>query len=33
MTFESFTPGYIIYLLDVFLPGIGFGELLDIWGE
>ena len=24
-------PGYLIYLLFIFLPGIGFGELLSLW--
>jgi hypothetical protein len=24
-------PGYLVYLLFIFLPGIGFGELLNVW--
>jgi hypothetical protein len=28
---EAFLPGYLVYLLMVFIPGIGLGELLDIW--
>lgn len=28
---DGFVPGYLIYLLFIFLPGIGFGELLSLW--
>lgn len=28
-----FLPGYVLYLLEILLPGIGFGELLGLWGE
>jgi hypothetical protein len=31
MSPEGFLPGYLIYLLVIFLPGIGFGELFQIW--
>ena len=27
----GFAPGYLVYLLEIFLPGVGFGELLGIW--
>jgi hypothetical protein len=33
MTIASFTPGYVLYLLEIFLPGIGFGDLLSVWGK
>jgi len=33
MATEPFLPGYGVYLLEVLLPGVGFGELLGIWGE
>ncbi len=29
----AFVPGYVSYLLVIFLPGIGFGELLGVWRE
>jgi hypothetical protein len=28
---DGFLPGYIIYLLVIFVPGVGFGELLGLW--
>ncbi len=28
---ETFTPGYLLYLLEIFAPGIGLGELLNVW--
>lgn len=28
---QPFLPGYLVYLLFIFLPGIGVGELLGIW--
>src|ERR1700730_258965 len=31
MASEAFLGGYVLYLLEIFLPGIGFGELLRIW--
>lgn len=30
---ETFLAGYGIYLLEIFLPGVGFGELLGLWGD
>ncbi|MFI5421441.1 MAG: hypothetical protein ACHQ1H_10790, partial [Nitrososphaerales archaeon] len=31
MASEAFWGGYVLYLLEIFLPGIGFGELFRIW--
>lgn len=31
MVGQAFVPGYAVYLLEIFLPGIGFGELLNLW--
>ena len=31
MSPDGFVPGYLIYLLFIFIPGIGFGELLNLW--
>ena len=31
MSPDGFVPGYLVYLLFIFLPGIGFGELLNLW--
>lgn len=31
MSLDGFFPGYLIYLLVIFLPGIGFGELFGAW--
>ncbi len=33
MVQTAFVPGYVSYLLMIFLPGIGFGELLGVWRE
>ncbi|MGH2638373.1 MAG: hypothetical protein ACRDF4_03720, partial [Rhabdochlamydiaceae bacterium] len=33
MSPDGFVPGYIVYLLEIFLPGIGFGELLNLWNS
>jgi len=30
---EAFLPGYITYLVEIFVPGIGFGELMGVWGS
>ena len=31
MSLYGFTPGYLVYLLEILIPGIGFGELIGIW--
>jgi len=31
MSSEPFLGGYLIYLLEIIVPGIGFGELLGVW--
>lgn len=31
LSLYGFAPGYLVYLLFVFLPGLGVGELLGIW--
>src|SRR6202030_3564508 len=30
---DPFVAGYLIYLCEIFVPGIGIGELLNAWGE
>jgi hypothetical protein len=32
MTSGPFLPGYVLYVLEIMLPGIGVGELLGLWG-
>ncbi len=27
----AYSPGYLVYLLEIFLPGLGLGELLNVW--
>jgi|GEM_PF-1366777 hypothetical protein len=32
MSNEPFLGGYLVYLCEIFVPGIGLGELLGVWG-
>src|SRR5271157_2888979 len=30
---QEFLPGYLLYILFIFLPGIGMGEILHLWRD